>query len=271
MPETMTPETQAELEKLRKDNAAMGYRLRAHEKIVKELGDAVEYDAYGNPLSIRTEEPPRSPVAPTGTPGNPFSAISTYVPEFNPQSAEQWYQQQTQALLAKQGYVTTAQASQLASQAYHQASSNAAVWRMYDRMTAQEPYKALADPASPLSVRTAKLLLEHKLGAPLQADPVTGEPLTGAVSFDRWSFRDLTSLSLGAKLAAGELEQEAKVASSATASAVAAQGAGALSPTPQATSGAAGPGKPDASTMVTPGGEVSPELSEALANEVQPR
>lgn len=267
-------ELQAELAKRDEQIRGISTKLAANERIVKELGEAVERDAYGNPMRIVAEEEPTvtSPPPPTGTPGNPWTPLASYVPEFNPQNAEAYYQQQFNALLAKQGYVTTAQANALVQQAITTVNGNAAVWRMHDRLTAQESYKSLTDVKSPLYERTAKVLQERRLGAPLQADPITGEPLTGPVPFDRWQFRDLEALRFGADYASMELEKEAKAAEAAKASATVAQQAGNLSPTPQATGGAAAPaGTPDLTTSVTPGGEISPELAEAIAKETEAR
>src|SRR3990167_6991046 len=165
-------------------------------------------------------------------------------------------------LVAKQGYVTTQQANQLVHQAITVANGNAAVWRMYDRMTSQDAYKALADQKSPLYERTAKVLQDRRLGSPLQQDPLTREPLTGPVPFDKWQFRDLESLRFGADYAAMELAREAEAAAVGAASATAAQQAGNLSPTPQATGGSApSTGKPDVGSLVNASGEVSESLS----------
>lgn len=253
-PETLPPEVQeklARLEKLEKEHATLGYRVRAWEKIDKELGDVLERDQYGNPVRLKVGEDGDPDPVPVSS-GNPWGPISTYVPEFNPQSAETYLTQQVKALLNQQGFVTTAQAQQLMQQAAQIANGNNAVWRMHDRLTMQEAYKDLSNSKSKLYERTAKILQDRRLGVPLQADPVTGEPLQGAVPFDRWQYRDLESLRLGADLAAMELSKEAVADGASKAAAEAAQGAGDLSPAPGTTTGAAPAGKPDFTTMKTP-------------------
>lgn len=266
---TLPPEVQeklARLEKLEKDyqasqsgNAGLAAKLRAWERMKEELGEVIEYDAQGNPVRVRVEDDG----SPTTTPltGHPFSPFAALVDNWQPQAADAYYQAKFAELLNKQGYVTTAQAQQLAHQAVAAAVGTQAVWRMYDRLTAQEAYKPLADAASPLSQRTAKVLQERSLGRPLTHDPVTGQELAGPVPFDRWQYGSLDALPLAADLAAMALEKEAKAAEASKQQAAQAQGAAQLGEGGQGAGTT--PTKPDFSAMRTPE-EITTALGAAL-------
>ncbi len=240
-PATYTPEIQeklARLDKLEKDNKSLGYRLRSHERIVKELGDAVEYDENGNPLSLRAQqEAAVRPVASAFVNGHPLSALGLE----NPQSVDEYYSN----LIAQKGYLTRAEAEKLAdarAQMYAgTVMGNARVWRNYDKLTVNEKYKALADMKSDLSTRTARILQERGFGQPMSEE---------AKGFDEWRYRDIGDLQFAADLARIEAQEQGAVAAASTASAAEAQAAAGLTAVPAGTGGAAaGNGKPDFAAM----------------------
>lgn len=253
---TLPPEVQeklARLEKLEKDHASLGYKLRAWEKIDKELGDVLVRDAYGNPVNLKVDEMP-PPVRSVN--GHPLSPLSAYGLE-KPEAVDEYYLQ----LLNQKGYLTKAEAEKLAdarASAYaNQVLGSALVWRTHDKLVSQEPYKGLADRNSDLAKRTAKILQERGYGAP------GSEQSKG---FDDWRYRELGDLQFAADLAQIELSKESASATASAAAAAGAQAAGGLSPAPTGGGGgAAAPGKPDFTTMSTP-----EQIVEALGNTLEP-
>lgn len=208
-PATLPPEVQeklAKLDKLEKDHATLGYRLRAHEKVMKEFGDAVEYDGYNNPVR-RVEVAPAPSYAAPGS--HPLAGIVD-----NPQSVDAHYQSLYAQHLNKAGYVTMAQAQALANQAYELAHGNARVWRTYDKVTSQEKYKDLANAESDLYKRTVRLGQERQLLRPM--DPAQK-------NLDTWWWANLEALQMAADLARLEAHEAAQQAAASTATGQAAQ------------------------------------------------
>lgn len=260
----LSPEVQEKLtrlEKLEKDyetaqrgNAGLAAKLRAWERLKDELGDVLEMDANGLPARLKVDDTP--PPAPTFTGGHPLAPFSTYAGEgWKPETVDAYYQQ----LIAQKGYLTKQEAQQYAdskaSEAFAAAVGTAKVWRTVDKLIAQKDYADLANPESELSKRTGRILQERRFG----------RPLDGATGFDEWQYGDLSHLQFGADMARLELGKEAAANAASAAAAAAAAGAAGLSPAPTSTGGAAAPGsKPDLGANVSPTGEVSDTLAEAL-------
>lgn len=239
---TLPPEIQeklARLDKLEKDNKAMGYRLRHHENVVKSLGDRVQRDEQGNPIGLITDDPAPVREAPASAFVNgqhPFAGLLD-----DPATVDAYYD----GILAKKGYLTRAEAEKLAdARAQMYAGTvlgNARVWRNFDKLVTNEKYKALSDMKSDLSMRTARILQERRYGAPMSEE---------AGGFDEWRFREIGDLQLAADLGRLEIAEETKANAASTASATEAQAGAALTAAPAGSGGAAaGGGRPDFSQM----------------------
>ena len=196
---TDVQEKLSRLDKTEKDNAALGFRLRALERAAKEAGGTVDYDAQGNPV-VSYEAPVRPPVF-NGS--HPLSGVHD-----NPKAVDDYYAQLATQQINAAGYVTAAQAQQMAENAYAQARGDGQVWRTYDKLTAKPDYADLAKPDSELAKRTAAILQERGLA----------RPMANAKSFDEWQYGDLGHLQFGADLARLQMHQEAQVAAAAVAS-----------------------------------------------------
>ena len=222
--ESENAQLKQQLSGLSNERNAFRQRAEAWERLGKEAGDIVDYDARtGLPMRWKTDDAStRQPVPYAG--GHPLTGVVE-----NPNAVDGYYQQLYQAQLNAAGYVTAAQAQAMAAQALQVASGNFQVVRNYDRLTSQESYKSLADTSSKLYERTGRVLQERNWGRPVAIDPFTGQAVTGTVPFDRWQYRDLQDLQSAADLASMQLEKEAKAADAAQAQAQAAQGAAGLS------------------------------------------
>lgn len=209
---------EAELKNRDNQIRALSQVKGAWEKLGREAGDVIQYDANGLPVAFNVEgsTEPGTPT-PAWSGASPFAALSDY--GINPKSVDAYVQAQARALLDQQGYITAQQAQQLMAQAYQAARGDAMVWRAYDRLTAQEPYRDLAKPDSKLSQYTASILKERKLG----------EPLSEGAGFDQWRYASLEALQLGADLARLKLHEEAQAASAQAQQAGAEQAAAGLS------------------------------------------
>lgn len=190
----------ARLDKVEKDNAALGYRLRASERVLKEAGEAVQYDAQGNPVGYLPPEPARPPVM-NGR--HPLSGLHD-----DPDAVDAYYTQLYTRQLNAAGYVTVQQAEQLAAHAYQRARGDGQVWRTFDKLTAKSDYADLGNPASDLAQRTAAILQARGLA----------RPMPDAQGFDDWQYGDLGHLQFGADLARLQIHQEAQAATAAAAS-----------------------------------------------------
>lgn len=240
-------ELQAELSKRDEQIRGLSTKLQAHEKVVKDLGDAVERDAWGNPVSIRTEEPT------VNTNGHPFANVFD-----DPSIADSWLKQQTEALFKAQGFVTNQQLDTLIKQAqgaaYQMARGDAMLWRNFDKMVAREkqgkdgkpykPYSDLDNYGSDFAKRTAKILQDKRWGEPMNEK-------AGSFATD-WRYADMQALEWAADLARLEMANEAPVVAASAASAEGAQAAAALSPTPGTSSATPATTRPDFSKMATP-------------------
>lgn len=244
-------EYQAELAKRDEQIRGLSTKFQAHERFVKELGDSVERDAWGNPVSMR--QAPAAPAAPINN-GHPFSSVFD-----DPSVADNWLKQSVEGLFKAQGFVTNQQLQQLVGQAqsgaYQMARGDAMLWRNFDRMIGAEkpgkdgksykPYADLGKYDSDFSKRTAKILQEKGWGQPMNEK---------ASGFDTdWRYADMKSLEWAADLARLEMANEAPAAEASAAAAASAGAAAALSGAPGTGSGVgAGAGKPDFSSMATP-------------------
>lgn len=240
-------ELQAELDKRDAQIRGLSTKLQSHERITKELGDAVERDAYGNPVGIRRELD-RLPGA--GMIGHPFASVLE-----NPGAADTWLKEQAMALFAQQGFVTNAQMKTLLqeaqSHAYQMARGDAMLWRNYDRLVSTEklgkdgkPTKLYADLTkydSPYAKTVARILQEKRWGEPMHdkaADFATD-----------WRYSDMKSLEWASDLARMELENAAVATAASTTAATTAQAADALTGSTGAGGGAGAAAKPDFAAM----------------------
>ena len=237
-------ELQAELAKRDEQIRGLSTKLQAHERVVKDFGDAVERDAYGNPVRIRTEEepPPRTTpaVKSNGHPLTSFLGEGDYGP------VDQYYQ----GLFEKQGYLTKTQLDQRDASLRQEMMGNLHLFRALDKTLANKDYAELGKYDSDLSKRTATVLQQNGWGKPLE----------GSDAWDKWQYGSTDALRIAADIAGAQLYKEAQAAAASTAAAAAstakaneAQAATGLSPAPTATGGAGTPsGKPDFSSMKTP-------------------
>lgn len=197
---TDVQEKLARLEKTEKDNASLGYKLRAWEKLGKEAGDVIQYDPQGNPVAFNYTTPPPLPVF-NGS--HPLAGLHE-----NPKAVDDYYAQLYTQQLNAAGYVTVNQAQEMAASAYQLARGDGQVWRTYDKLTAKPDYADLAKPDSELAKRTAAILQERSLA----------RPLPNAKGFDEWQYGDLGHLQFGADLARLKMHEEATAAAAAAAS-----------------------------------------------------
>ena len=221
-PEQELAQLRAQLDKAQKDNATLGYRVRNAEKVFKDLGQAVEYDAQGNPVRV---------VMPEATPNYGGTGGSWM------DDPDGWFTQKANSM----GFLTQKQfqdgVSAATQQAIQAANANTHLFLGMRDLLAQEDYKSLSDYASPLSKRTAEILQERRIGAPLE----------GAKHWRQWNYADLDSLQFAADRAMIDLAKQAKATEASTAAAQSAQQAAGLS---AGTGGAAeGTGKVDISKM----------------------
>ena len=208
---TDVQEKLSRLEKLERDNAALGYRVRSWERIGKDAGDAVQYDGNGNPIGYSQPEPTRQPVM-NGS--HPLAGLHD-----NPQAVDAYYRDLATQQINAAGYVTAQQAQQLAASAYAQARGDGQVWRTYDKLVSKPDYADLGNPDSDLAKRTAAILQERGLARPMQ----------DAKGFDGWQYGDLGHLQFGADLARLQMHAEAQAAAAAAASGQDNQNAASLS------------------------------------------
>ena len=230
-------ELQAELSKRDEQIRGLSTKLQAHERVVKELGDAVERDAYGNPVSIRTEpERPTATPKPTTANGHP---LTSFLGEGDYGPVDQYYQ----GLFEKQGYLTQKQLDQRDTALRQEMMGNLHLFRALDKTLANKDYAELGKYDSDLSKRTATVLQQNGWGKPLE----------GSDAWDKWQYGSTDALRIAADIAGAQLYKEAQAAAASTAKANEAQAATGLSPAPTATGGAGTPsGKPDFSSMKTP-------------------
>ena len=228
-PATMTPEDKTELEKLRKDNAQMGYRLRQYE--------------------TQTTHPAAAAAPRSATGGHPLSSFLGDG-DYNP--VDQYYQ----ALIQQQGYLTgpqwqereTALRAEVANQMQF-ALANIHHFRMLDKTLGDKAYAKFADPASAESKKLAEVLQSNRTtdGRPW------GQPAHAkATSWDEWQFADPTIFRQAADIAEAKLFRESQAAAGTTQQATATQQAADLGNTPAGTvAGSAAPGRPDFAGMKT--------------------
>lgn len=208
---TEVQEKLTRLEKLEKDNAALGYKLRSWERVGKEAGEQIEYDAHGNPVAFSYQDPAPRPVV---TGAHPLSGLHD-----NPKAVDDYYAQLATQQINAAGYITVKQAQEMAANAYQLARGDGQVWRTYDKLVSQPDYADLGKADSELSKRTAAILQERGLA----------RPLPNAKSFDEWQYGDLGHLQFGADLARLQMHQEAQTAAAAAASGNQNQAAASLS------------------------------------------
>jgi len=243
-------ELQAELAKRDEQIRGLSTKFQAHEKFVKELGEGVERDTWGNPVSLRKEPAPAMTPSPTS---HPFATVFE-----DPSVADTWLKQQAEALFKAQGFVTNQQLQSLIQTAqrgaYEMARGDALLWRNFDKLVSRErvgadgkparPYADLGKYDSDFSKRVAKTLQEKRWGEPMHEK---------AASFDTdWRYSDMQALEWAADLARLEMANEAPAAAASAAAAAGAQAAAGLSPTPAPGPGAATGTRPDFSTLATP-------------------
>ena len=253
-------ELQAEVSKRDEQIRGMGTRLRAFEKVTKELGDAVEYDPYGNPMSIRTEQEPPPRSTPNNSSEKPYGHALGFLQQYAPDGwTPQHADEHVMGIIQKQGFLTKAQWEQYRQQQQEEMwqIAEAASWqntrlsRTLDRtFSAKDKEGKLKYPDldkwdSPLTKRTLELLQKNKWG----------DPLKDAKSWEDVRYREIDGLSNAAELARFQLaeEQAAQQASTqaATQTGQAAQAAAGMAAGPATTSAASTGGRPDLTTMST--------------------
>ena len=234
-------ELQAELSKRDEQIRGISTKLQAHERMVKDLGDRVERDAYGNPVRVLDATPPaRTPV----TGGHPFNR---HLGEGDYSDVDAYYQ----GLVDKQGYLTKKQMDDretaIRQELRGEMMGNIHLFRSLDRTLAHKDYADLADYKSARAQRTAQILQSTRInGMPW------GRPLEGAESWDQWQYADQNVFRTAADIAQSQLDREAKAATTSTATAAANAAATDLSATPGSGAAVVPGAKPDFSTMKTP-------------------
>jgi hypothetical protein len=229
-------ELQAELSKRDEQIRGLSTKLQAHEKVVKEFGDAVERDSYGNPVRVVTHD--RAPARVPNI-GHPFAQ---HFGEADYSNVDAYYQ----GLIEKQGYLTTAQVeareTAIRQELRGEMMGNIHLFRSLDKTLANKGYADLTDYASARAQRTARILQQNGWGKPLE----------GADSWDRWQYANADAFRIAADMAEAQLYKEGQAATTSTARATQAAAATELSPAPTSTATGVTGGKPDFSTMKTP-------------------
>ena len=137
--------------------------------------------------------------APPAQVSDPFRELGV-----DPNAASQWVQQQTQAVIAQQGYITQAQAqtlaNQAASQAYQMANHRFSTARAVDKLLADPLYKDLSNPQSDWAKRTANYLQKYE----------AGQPTREGSSWDEWNFTGPQVLQQAADIAYAQMTREAQ-------------------------------------------------------------
>ena len=242
-------ELQAELSKRDEQIRGLSTKLQAHERVVKDLGDAVERDSYGNPVRILTEDLTPKPVVKSN--GHPFT---THIGEGDYSDVDAYYQ----GLVEKQGYLTTkqmeARETAIRQELRGEMMGNIHLFRSLDKTLAHKDYADLGDYKSPRAQRTAQVLQQNGWGKPLE----------GADSWDRWQYGSSEAFRIAADIAQSQLDREAKAAAASTGNAADAQAAAALSATPGSGATVVPGVKPDFGTMKTPE-EIEAALDKSLA------
>lgn len=225
-------EFQAALAQRDEQIRALSGKLGAHERIVKELGDSVERDAYGNPVRLVVEQttPPgaRSPGGTAPPYGHPFAPFQSLAPEgWTTQQVDDYFSK----LLGQQGYLTQAQYQQ--REAMIQQSANTYTTnslKLYDHIQrTQTQYPWLSKPEDPAYKKTIEILRSQGYAVP-QGD---------AKTWLDYSWNDIEGLGKAARMADTEIFREQQAAANAQASGQGAQGAAQLA---AGGAGGAGPG-----------------------------
>lgn len=235
MPQTVE-ELQAEIARRDEQIRATTAKLQAHERIVRELGDAVERDAYGNPVGILKEPAPSA--TPTGMSGHPFAAFQSLAPEgWDPKQVDAYFNQ----LLAQQGFLTTTQWQQreaILQQGSQRYTTDSL--KLYDHIRrAEAQYPWLGKSEDPNYKKTVEVLRAQGYAAPV------GEP-KGWLDY---SWNDIEGLGKAARIAQAEMVLAEKSEAESKAKAEAAQQAGNLTETPAASGTGSTPTPPDFSKM----------------------
>lgn len=160
------------------------HRAEAWDRLAQEAGDAVKYDpATGLPVGWNVGDPQPANQNGSAPVTNPFGEVG-----IDANQAQAWYQQNFQTLAAQQGFVTQAQAQQLANQAaaqaYHAANQRFTTQRAVDKLLSKKDQKGnlmygdLNDPNSDWSKRTAAYLSQYQ----------AGQPTREGAGWDEWNF-----------------------------------------------------------------------------------
>lgn len=202
----LPPEVQAKLdrlEKLEKDNASMGNRLRAWDNIKTQLGESLEFDQYGNPVNLVVDNGSsvqKDKKAPSSyNDANPWGFLEQYAPEgWTPQTIDDYYSR----LLQSQGYLTVKQYGdrEKALQAYGEDYA----WnclKVYDNIRkAEAKYPWLSQPEDPKFKRTIAVIQSQGYGKPTQESK----------GWLDYSWNDLDGLAKAARMANSEIDTEEK-------------------------------------------------------------
>lgn len=215
-------ELQAELGKRDEQIRGMSTKLRAHEKVVKDLGDAVQYDQWGNPMGVRTEPEPAARPTMTASNGHPLSGFSQLMEGWDPKSVDAYYQQ----LFQSQGYITAEQFQQYQTAIDQRMTDsirgNMHLFENIRETLSHKDYADLANWDSPLSKRTLEVM--GKLNY--------GKPLEGAKNWRQLNYTDPEALAKSARVARAELFMEQQANQASVDAAKTAQSASNLSATP---------------------------------------
>lgn len=223
-------ELQAELAKRDEQIRGLSTRVQARDKVLKELGDAVEYDVYGNPMTIRVEAEPAPRPASSAHGRHVLAAHLGDEGDYS--DVDAYYQ----ALIAKQGYLTMAQSQQRENALRQEFYDNLDFRERMAETMSHESYQGLKAWDNPMSVKMREIMLKDHYAVP--------KPGVEPKTWRDYQYQDPETFGKVARMARAELqlEKEAQAASAAAAAAAAAAGNLAVGP---ATGSTSTPGKPN--------------------------
>lgn len=163
---------------------------------------AIKYGPDGLPQAwdVTVESQDGQPVQVPQYVQHPLSELGV-----DPNAANRWVQEQSQQVIARQGYITQAQAqalaNQAAQQAYFAANQQFTTLRSVDKLLSDPLYKGLEKSDSEWAKRTAQVI--QSSGA--------GKPLAEGAGWDQWQYTGPQVLQQAADIAYAQMIREGQV------------------------------------------------------------
>lgn len=215
-------------------------------RLGQEAGDAVKYGPDGLPQSWNVGSP--TPVPGYAPVVNPLEGLGVDPNQLN---------SYVQSILSSQGYITQAQADQIATQkaqmAYQAANQRFLTQRSVDKLLSDKNYGDLAKPDSDWSKRTSAYLQQYQ----------AGRPLRDGAGWDEWEYTAPQVLQQAADITYAHMMREQKSSNTSQQQAIQNQQAAGLA---AAFPGVATPANPvdQFDKIVAEGGDPSQLLKEMV-------